>query len=545
MRLVEIRDLDGPNLFMLRPTIKIELAAAADLTADAVAALEARLEPLGISDEGWAGGVAELGGVLAEAVSALHRRLGVGLPETTAMALEEPEHLAVAFSWTRRAFALELAGVVAAWAVGEAVDLAAAEARLRLLLASPADADDVPTWVEDAARRMAIVGVTGTNGKTTTTRMIAHVLRRAGQRVGWSSSSGVYVDGEPVIAGDYSGPVGARRVLAEPGLDTAVLETARGGILLRGLGYASNDVSVFLNVSSDHLGLQGVHTLDGLARVKAVVAQVTGPAGYAVLNADDAHVRGVAGGLRASVFWVTQHANHPTVMAHVGTGGRALFVRDGSVVEALGAQELPLLDVADIPITFGGRARHMIENALCAAAACLALGIPAERIRDGLMSFRPSAEDNSGRLNVYDVGGVTVIVDYAHNEAGLAHLLEFARTFGGEGTRLIAIIGTAGDRTDDALRALGQLAASEADHVIVKETTRYLRGRGSPAEMTQRFEDGIAEGGGTPYEIAAGELAGFEAGLAGAIAGDVIAMMCIEEGPEVQRRLQERGRSLG
>jgi cyanophycin synthetase len=186
----------------------------------------------------------------------------------------------------------------------------------------------------------------------------------------------------------------------------------------------------------------------------------------------------------------------------------------------------------------------MLENALCAAAACLAVGVPSGVVRDGLGSFRPTAEDNSGRLNVYDVGGTTVVLDFAHNEAGLANLLSLASNLAGDEGRVISVIGTAGDRTDEALRELGRLAAGGSERVIVKETTKYLRGRSSPAEMTALMEEGIRQGGGAPPEVSPGEVEALETALAAAARGDVIAVMCIEHGPELRRRLLERGRPV-
>ncbi len=544
MELVEIRDLDGPNLFLLQPAIKVELRAdAADLAPEAVAALAARLEPLGVSEEGQEGGAGAVGELLLAATAALHERAGQPEPEAIWTELETPGHHALAFGWERRRFARALAELVVGVATGEGGDLAGGADRLGALLDGD-DAEDRPRLLRDDGRAIPIVAVTGTNGKTTTTRLIAHVLRTAGRRVGWTTTMGVYVEGRLVLEGDYTGPSGAWRVLEEPGLEVAVLETARGGILLRGLAYESNDVGVLINVSGDHLGLHGIRTVDGLARVKATVVRVTRPSGYAVLNADDARVRGLAATVRAPHFWVTQEAENLAVLAHAAAGGRALMLREGRLVEALGGTETDLLGVDEVPIAFGGRAAHMIENALCAAAACLALGLEREEVAAGLRSFGTDPEHNPGRLHVYEVDGATFIVDYAHNEVGLRHLLELAGGYRGDGGRLTAIIGTAGDRTDDALRELGRLAASLSDRVLVKETRRYLRGRTSTEEMNALYREGIAAGGDPPHEIVADEPAALEVALRDLGPGDAVAMMCIEEGPEVRRRLGERGRQI-
>jgi cyanophycin synthetase len=481
--------------------------------------------------------------MLAEAAAALHERAGVPDPETVWTALETSGHIALAFGWERRRFALAVAELLARVATGERPDLHAEADRLRETLAE-AGPEDRPRLLRDAERTVPLVAVTGTNGKTTTTRLIAHVLRSSGKKVGWTTTAGVYIDGELVLEGDYTGPSGAWRVLEEPGIEAAVLESARGGILLRGLAYESNDVGVVINVSGDHLGLHGIHTVEGMARVKSIVPKVTRPSGWAVLNADDRLVRGIAGGVKAPHFWISQDAESPALLAHVGAGGRALFVRDGAMVEARAGHEAVVLPVAEVPIGFGGRARHMVENALCAAAACLALGMEPTAVATGLRSFGTDPEHNAGRLHLYDVAGTTAIVDYAHNEVGLRYLLELARGYRGEGGRVTAIVGTAGDRTDAALREMGRLAASLGDRVIVKETKRYLRGRASAAEMTERFLEGIADGGGTPPEVAPDEPTALELALRDAAPGDVVAMMCIEEGPEVRRRLAERGRPV-
>ena len=544
MRVVEIRDLDGPNVFLLQPAIKLEIEATeADLTPAAIAGLEARLESLGLSDEGESGGLARLGELLTDMVSAMHRRIGVPVPETIWKELESPGHLAVAFGWTRRRFAVETARLLGTMVTEESSIPFEALDPLRALAEGLMAPGDAPQVVADDERSIPIIGITGTNGKTTTTRLTAHVLQRSGRKVGWSSSTGVYIEGEQVLSGDYTGPAGARRVLSEPEVEVAVLETARGGILLRGLAYESNDVSIFINVSGDHLDLHGVRTVEGLAEVKATVVRVTRPEGYAVLNADDPLVRGVAGSIRASPFWVAKDLHNPTIVGHVAAGGRALFVRDGVMMHVERGEESPVVAVADVPMTFGGRAPHMIENALSGAAACLALGLTVEEVREGLTSFRNSPEQNTGRLNVFDIDGVTVIIDYAHNEAGLGNLLAFGRAYLGEGARLTSIIGTAGDRTDNALRAIGRIAAAGSDRVIVKETTKYQRGR-DVADMNQLFLAGIREGKDVPHQVEPDELHAIDAALADAKAGDVVAMMCIEQVPDVQAKLADLGRSI-
>ena len=536
MRLVEIRDLDGPNIFLLAPALKLEFAVQPeDERPEGLQRLRERLRPLGVDEASDPDPDApeELGAVLAEAVAAVHRRSGVEAPACLWVGMETPGQFTLAWPWRRRAFTIAVARLVASAAVGEEGDFGAAMAELPGLLDGD-DPEDRPLMIRDSERRIPAIGVTGTNGKTTTTRLIAHTLQLAGVHPGWTSTSGVFIDGELVLEGDYSGPAGARRVLGDPAAEVAVLESARGGILLRGLAYESNDISVFTNVSGDHLGLHGIHTVRGLAQVKALVCRVTRPEGWAVLNADDALVRGATAGLRAKPFWVTQDPTNPTVLADLAEGGRAVLLDDGWIVEARGGDRHPIVPVAEVPITFGGRAAHMVENTLCAAAACLAVGRSHAEVAAGLRDFGSRPDDNLGRNDVYRHNGGIAIIDYAHNEAGVIHLWKLARSFVEPGGRLTAVIGSAGDRTDEHLRTLGRLAGEAADRVVMKGTQKYLRGRQSTEEIEALMAAGVAEAGkgiDRRYETEAEAIAA-EVRMLGP--GDVVAVMCFENPAEAQ-----------
>ena len=398
MRLVEIRDLDGPNIFLLQPAIKLELEVTeADLAPRrdrrARHAAWSRWLPPTTSappaQPGWA------------SCSAPPARPSTSAPGSSS-------RRCAGWRWRRPvtgrspsvgsddASLSALARLLAAAATGEDVDLPADCQSTARPAASASrrgsdDADDRPGMIRDEDRTIPVVAVTGTNGKTTTTRLIAHILRGVGRKVGWTSTVGVFIEGEMVLEGDYTGPAGAWRVLREPGLDIAVLETARGGILLRGMACQSNDVSVMINVSGDHLGLHGVQTVEGLAEVKGVVLRTTRPDGWVVLNADDPLVRAQAAGLHAPIIWVTQDPENPTVVAHRHAGGRAVIAEDGSMLEVRGEETHGLARLEEMPITFGGTARHMIENALCAAAATLALELDREAVGQGLRTFGADA----------------------------------------------------------------------------------------------------------------------------------------------------------
>ena len=469
MRIVEIRDLDGPNLFLMAPAIKVEIG---DVPADQQDDLIARL---------------------TDTVRDLHDVAGVSTPEITSMKMETPGQVVVAFGWERRAFARSLGTSAAGLALGEIRDREQVVDNLHRLLTEEPEADDAPSLIRPSADRAPIVSVTGTNGKTTTSRLIDFVLRYAGHHVGLTSSAGVYINNEQVLEGDYSGPSGARRVLNDPGVEYAVLETARGGLLLRGSGYEEADVALVTNVSEDHLGIHGIHTTDGLAAVKAIVARNVKPGGYCILNANDGHVlamRDVTPGIPV-LFGPDFEAD--VMQTHIQAGGAAIGVdADQNVVWFQDGESRIVTSLAEIPMTFGGKAPHQVENALAGIAALIGLGIPIDKIREGVAAFKSTAENSKGRLNVFWVNGGTVIIDFAHNEAGLSNLLSFARNYVGDDGRLIAVIGTAGDRDNHSLRAIARCAMQNADIVVLKDSIHYLRGR-EPGEMVAEMRAAAVE----------------------------------------------------
>jgi cyanophycin synthetase len=336
----------------------------------------------------------------------------------------------------------------------------------------------------DCDGRIPTVAITGTNGKTTTSLLIAHATRMAGLRTGVTTTEGVYVDGQLTMKGDCTGYHSARSILSDPGVDFAVLETARGGILKRGLAYDRVDVSVVLNVSSDHLGLDGVETLDDLAKVKAVVARRASRA--VVLNAEDDYCVAMAESLRdgVEVIYFSLDADNPTLLRHLENGGRAVYLQDMTLVLANGARHEALLDAREMPVSLGGAARYNIANALAAAAALTAHGFGNLEIAAGLRSFVSDAKHNPMRSNVFDVDGVTVIVDYAHNCAAYAALAESARAM--SAGRLVGVVAAPGDRRDADLIDIGRTCAAGFDDLVVFETENRGRPEGETASLLVR-----------------------------------------------------------
>ena len=520
MRLVEIRLLEGPNVYRLEPVVKIEVAvgrrrtwygqrspgrhALVRLSAD----VPAKAWPLSID-------------ALVRWVRRLRADHEEGVGGVAVHRSSDPGHWIVTYPWTGAERARTIAE--AALALAERDVSPARRARLtgsqeRLVgrwVARIAEARATPpSWIRDADRRIPIVSITGTNGKSTVTRLITHILKIAGKRVGTTTSDGVLVDERLVEPGDWTGPGGAWQILERSDLDVGVLETARGGIVLRGMGYESNDASVITNVSSDHLDLQGIHTLPELAEVKSTVARATRPDGWAVLNADDALVAAIGRRVRAHValFSLGEGGSAAAAVRRaVAAGGRGYVLRDGWLVEIDGSHggapmrdasnghgpgharagevtEHRIVEVDRVPITLGGLARHNVANVLAAAGAA------------------------------------------------------------GRAAPVTAIVGTAGDRPDDTLRGIGRIAAKRAQRVAIKETLKYLRGR-SRESMVGEIMAGIASARRptsdvTVYESETAALRGELARSDGSTRPDaarVIVLMCHEEREEVFVLLAELG----
>jgi cyanophycin synthetase len=342
---------------------------------------------------------------------------------------------------------------------------------------------------EGQGGRVPVVALTGVNGKTTTTRLIAHILTRAGRQVGMACTEGIYVGRQRVEAGDCSGPRSAQTVLRHPEVEAAVLETARGGILRAGLGFDRCDVAVVTNIGEgDHLGAGDIETVEQLAGVKRAIVEVVRPGGAAVLKADDPHVAAMAGSCRGAVIFFARSGAHPILAAHRAAGGRAVFVRGGAIILAQGARETLLTWLQRVPLTGGGRVGFQIENALAAAAAAWGLGVRLEAIRAGLGTFASDLCHAPARFNLLEVNRAIAVLDYGHNACSLAAVIEALKAFP-QGRRM-AVYSAAGDRRDADLIRQGELLGDAFDRVILYEDEHCTRGR-KPGEIIGLFRRGL------------------------------------------------------
>lgn len=467
MRIIERRFLRGPNLYARTPCLLavIEVDAGAPGGLAAAYHLQRSVEELNL----LAGAPGQFGCVRAVRGDGRRFRVvcGYANEEVAAEALD---------------IALDHVNHVRA---GKPYPLEPhAEALRRLAEAFPS--------VAMPARKIPVIAVTGTNGKTTTTLLAAHAARMAGRTTAWTTTQGVFVDGRKLKEGDCTGYWSARMVLENPVVEFAVLETARGGILKRGLGFEACDVAVMLNVAADHLGLDGIDTIEELAQVKSVVVRTATRA--AVLNAEDKYCVAAAGMLRpgVEVVYFSMDPDNAVLLQHLGQGGRAVYHHDGSLVVADGGRHEELVRVEHMPVTLGGRAVFNTANCLAAAAALMASGFTKAEIAHGLTSFVSDARSNPLRANVFDVHGITVIVDYAHNPAAYAAMAGMAQAMARG--RLLGIITAPGDRRDEELEDIGRVCARHFDDIIVYESSSRGRRMGGTVEVIVRGAREVAGG---------------------------------------------------
>jgi cyanophycin synthetase len=339
-----------------------------------------------------------------------------------------------------------------------------------------------------SAGRIPIIAITGTNGKTTTTRITAHIAKSAGKKVGYTTSDGVYIQNQMMMKGDCTGPVSSLFVLKDPTVDFAVLECARGGILKSGLAFQNCDVAIITNVAADHIGLKGINTVEQMAKVKAVVAETVFPHGYAVLNADDDLVYKMKKELSCHVALFSMDENNPRIKKHCAKGGLAAVFENDYISIKKGNWKIRVMPVKDIPMTFEGRALHNIQNCLPAVLATyLFRDITIEDIRSALSSFLPSSSQMPGRLNFFHFKNFTVLADFAHNPHGLKLLCDFVSKLGYP-TNIGVISGT-GDRRDEDIMELGEISAKYFDEIIIR-CDKNLRGR-TPDEIINLLKQGI------------------------------------------------------
>ena len=381
--------------------------------------------------------------------------------------------------------------------------------------------------------------VTGSNGKTTVVRLVAAMLREAGMTPGFSSTDGVCVGTASIAEGDFSGPNGARLALRHPGVQTAVLETARGGLLRRGLAVDVAQAAVVTNVAEDHLGEFGIESMAALAETKLLVAKALKPNGTLVLNADDPMLVEKSPDVERPICWFSLDPTSAVVTAHVKRGGTAVLAdQDGVVLVRSGSRE-PIAALSDLPITLGGTARHNVANALAAVGVGAALGLPVEVMGAALRRFGERQNDNPGRAQLLDLGGIRVLLDYAHNPHGMAALVALAQRI--PARRRLVMVGQAGDRSDEAIRQLARAAwALDPDYVILKEMDEYLRGR-APGEVPALLEEEFLRLGVAPHAISkvGPDLAGVRSALEWARPGDLLVLAVHQDRKPVMELLNE------
>ena len=335
--------------------------------------------------------------------------------------------------------------------------------------------------------RIPIISITGTNGKTTTTRLLAHIAKMSGYRVGYTTSDGVYIQNRLLMKGDCTGPASTEFVLKDPTVNFAVLECARGGLLRAGLGFKKCDVGIVTNVTADHLGLKGIHTIEQLAKVKGVIPETVLPDGYAILNADDDLVYDMRRSVDCNVALFSMDENNPRIRALQRKGGITGIYENGYITICRGTWKMRIMKAADIPLTYGGKAKFMIQNILPAVIAANVQGISIEDTKAALETFIPSPSQTPGRLNLFKFNDFTILLDYAHNPAGMRALQQFIDNL--DATIRVGIIAGIGDRRKEDNNEMGSIAAEMFDEIIIRQD-KQLRGK-TEKELIKMLDDGI------------------------------------------------------
>jgi cyanophycin synthetase len=337
--------------------------------------------------------------------------------------------------------------------------------------------------------RIPIIAVTGTNGKTTTTRLIAHIAKMRGKKVGYTTTDGVYIQNRLLMTGDCTGPKSAEFVLKDPTVNFAVLECARGGLLRAGLGFKKCDIGVVTNVAGDHLGLKGIHTIDQLAKVKGVIPETVHKDGYSVLNADDDRVYAMRNNVESHFALFSMDEDSPRIKRHSSRGGVSAVYENGYVTIFRGEWKMRVSLAANVPLTKGGKAAFMIQNVLAGVLACYLHGFSIEDIKVAIESFIPSPSQTPGRLNMFNFNKFDLLLDYAHNPAGLRALHKYVEKL--DGSPKVGIVAGVGDRRKEDNFELGQIAAEMFDEVIIRQD-RNLRGK-EEQELIDEIKAGIED----------------------------------------------------
>jgi len=550
------RRLTGPNLVTDRPGAVLEVELP-DPAADELVRFWKHEAQLALAAVGWAGeslhvrrypGGASL--ALTAPIDALYAATEVNEWAWTAAtarfrcepvdAVAEHARLAALIAEERKPALLALQQAAAARGLrflwdDEAVSLGTGAGSMTWAMDALPAPDDVD-WA--ALRNIPVALITGSNGKTTVTRLVSGMITAAGLVGGHTSTDGVKVGGELLEAGDFSGPGGARRLLRDRRVEMAVLETARGGLLRRGLAIDHADVALVTNIAEDHLGESAVYSLADLAEAKLVVARALGGTRPLVLNADDPALVAAGAQFAGPIAWFSLDPDHPTLAGARRRGRSTATVREGQIILGTGTQERPITPLASVPITVGGAARHNVANALAASLVGALLGLDDPSIAAGLAALTNSPTGNLGRLNAFEFGGVRVFVDFAHNPHGITALMEMAQAL--PATRRLVVIGQAGDRDDHAILELARTAwAGRPDRVLVKEMPGYLRGRAagevSGMLLAELRSLGARE---DQLDLAVGELPAARQALGWARDGDLLLLTVHADRDTVLRYLQ-------
>jgi cyanophycin synthetase len=503
--MIEVRILEGPNVHFTEPAVELTIDARL---------LEDPAEP-------------------ERLLAMLAKGAGIDLTARTTQVGEDT--LLLAYTWEQRGKAEALADELTRLLRETSGDW---EHRLEAASRAVRDVEpgDGPEAIDPP---IPVAAVTGTNGKTTVTRLLAHIGRKAGRKVSWCNTDGIFLDGVTLDEGDWSGPEGARSAVTTEGAELAILEVARGGLLRRGMGVSRVDVAVVTNVSADHLGEYHVTDLDRLAEVKTSILAAVRPTGWAVVNAEDHRVFARRGRSPGRVFAFSTDPETAGLSEVLDSGGRVATVEDGWIIVNDGGDVTRVVEVAEVPVTLAGLSRVNVSNALAATAAAVGLGLSPTAVAEGLTSFLPDPSQNPGRMNIWELDDRIVVVDYAHNAESLQALVDVLRALVKGDRQTWLLVGTAGDRTDDILEHFAEIGARGADRLGITEKREYLRGRTNES-MNAVLQRGAARGGCADVPVFPDELTGLQSFVAEAAPGDVVAVCAHAQRSEIFAWLAER-----